>query len=326
MNMHAVRLVREHMDPAKAGEHIHDNVYWRGAAPRISICVPAYRHDVSALLQAIADCGSSRLAEVIIHDDGSGDPEMLERMISRASYTLAAIRIIAAPLNRGRSAARNAAMRHARADWILLLDADMMPQDARFIERYLDAIDQAGKPGLIVGGYSLDCEEGDKTFALHRWQSEASECVGADIRSQAPGRYVFSSNVLLHRLVLEAAPFDESFAGWGWEDTDWGLRAQRWFPIHHIDNTAIHLGLDTDEALMGKYAKSGKNFALVTKRHPLEAAKMPLFRMAKRFKRLPFRKTLIRFTSAIARMRLLPVSLRGYALKTWRALIYAEAL
>ena len=31
-------------------------------------------------------------------------------------------------------------------------------------------------------------------------------------RARAPGRYVFTSNVLVHRRVLEACPFDEAFA------------------------------------------------------------------------------------------------------------------
>ncbi len=324
--MYAKTLETPVAKPLKTAERVYDNIYWRGAAPRISICVPAYKYDVSALMEAIAVCASSGLAELIIYDDGSGDPDLLERIEGHASYTLAAIRVVFAEKNRGRSAARNAAMRHARADWILLLDADMMPDDTRFIERYLDTIDAQWEPAVIVGGYSLKTTPHHKAHALHRWQAEASECVNAEVRRSAPGRYVFSSNVLLHRLVLDAAPFDESFAGWGWEDTDWGLRAHNWFPILHIDNTATHLGLDTDDALMRKYAKSGGNFVLLTRRHPQEAAKMPLFRMAKRFRQLPFRKFLTAVAKVSARTRFLPLGIRGLALKTWRALIYAEAL
>jgi glycosyltransferase involved in cell wall biosynthesis len=325
--MHAAKQqVSSPARPVRTTESVHDNIYWRGAAPRVSVCVPAYRTDVSQLVEAIANCASSSLVEIVVYDDGSGDSDLLARMEERASYTLAAVRIVSAAANRGRSAARNAAMRHARADWILLLDADMMPDDARFVERYLDAIDAAAAPAVIVGGYSLAAAPRTRASALHRWQAETSECIDAAARQQSPGRYVFSSNVLLHRLVLESAPFDESFTGWGWEDTDWGLRAQNWFPILHIDNTATHLGLDADEALMSKYARSGPNFALVTRRHPHEAVKMPLYRMAKRFRRLPFRKSLTAVSAFLARTRILPLGLRGRALKVWRACIYAEAV
>lgn len=310
----------------RASEHTHDNVYWRGAAPRISICVPAYRYDVSPLINTLAACNAAGLTELIIHDDGSADHDMLARMEACAGEALLAVRIISADTNRGRSAARNAAMHHARADWILLLDADMIPDDPAFIERYLDAIDAAPGPALVVGGYSLEKTQHTRASALHRWQAETSECLPADQRSASPGQYAFSSNVLLHRFVLESAPFDEGFSGWGWEDTDWGLRAQRWFPVLHIDNTATHLGLDTDTTLMGKYARSGANFARLTKRHPIEAAQMPLYRTAMRFRRLPFRKFLMALAAATARARILPLALRGRAFKAWRALVYAGAL
>lgn len=324
--MHAVKLVHEQMAPALSGERIHDNAYWRGAAARLSVCIPVYRNDVTKLMDALAACKSSSLVELVFFDDGSGDAELLAKLEAHAGRVPAAIRIVSAATNRGRSAARNAAIRHARCDWLLLLDADMMPDSEGFLEGYLDAMDTTWEPAIIVGGYSLKTASTDKAFALHRWQAEASECLPAAKRNEAPGRNVFSSNVLVHKLVLDACPFDERFAAWGWEDTDWGLRAQRWYPVRHIDNTATHLGLDTDAALMAKYGRSGPNFVLMATRHHDEAQRMPLFRAAKRFRRLPMRKTLTAMAGFAAQARWLPLGLRGRALKAWRALIYAGAL
>lgn len=324
--MNAAPLVIDQMKPALSGEYVHDNVYWRGAAACISVCVPVYRYDVTALLDAIAACKLSALVEIIFYDDGSGDTEMLTRLMSCAGHTTAAVRIVAGALNRGRSAARNAAMRHARGEWILLLDADMMPDGPRFLEAYFNAVEAAGKPSVIVGGYSLASAPRSPTTALHRWQAVTSECVDVTTRAQAPGRFVFSSNVLIHRNVLAACPFDEAFAGWGWEDTDWGLRLEKQFPVIHIDNTATHLGLDSDAALMVKYARSGANFARMAIRHPSEAKQMALFRHAQRLRKLPMRGALMATAAVAARSRILPVAVRGRALKAWRALVYAEAL
>lgn len=321
----AEQLPADRPRPRLPAEYVHDNVYWRGAAACISVCVPVYRYDVSALVDAIAACKLSALVEVVIYDDGSGDTEMLTGLMSRAGHTSLAIRIVAAALNRGRAAARNAAIRHARGEWVLLLDADMMPDGPRFLEKYFDAVEAAKNPAVIVGGYSLASAPRSRETELHRWQAATSECIDAAERSKAPGRYVFSSNVLVHRSVFDACPFDESFAGWGWEDTDWGLRLQKQFAIVHIDNTATHLGLDTDKALMGKYAKSGKNFARMTIRHPAEAEQIPLYRIAHRCRKLPMRKPLTAIAAGAARSRLLPVGVRGRALKAWRALVYAEA-
>lgn len=324
--MQATQPVIDTTKPQLPAEYVHDNLYWRGAAACISVCVPAYRYDVSALMDAIAACKLSALVEIVFYDDGSGDTEMLTRLMSRAGQTNAAVRIVAGALNRGRAAARNAVMRHARCEWILLLDADMMPDGPRFLEAYFDAVETAGRPAVIVGGYSIASAPMSSATKLHRWQAVTSECLDASARSQAPGRFVFSSNVLMHRDVLAACPFDEAFAGWGWEDTDWGLRLEKQFPIIHIDNTATHLGLDSDAALMAKYARSGANFVRMAIRHPAAAKQMALFRHAQRLRKMPMRGALMATAAVAARTRILPMAIRGRALKAWRALVYAEAL
>lgn len=303
-----------------------DNVFWRGAAPRLSICIPAYRHDVTPLMTALAGCEDAALVELIIHDDGGGDHDLLARLQNEAGRLRIAVRLIAADRNRGRSAARNAAIAHARADWVLLLDADMLPDDPAFLTRYLDAMEMSLVPSVIVGGYSLRLAPKHSRHALHRWQAEASECLAATRRQISPGRHVFSSNVLVHRGVLEIIPFDEEFSGWGWEDTDWGIRAAKYYPVQHIDNTATHLGLDPDAALMSKYEASGANFARLVQRHPDEARMMPLFRMARRARKLPLRQAVRGLAGWTARAKFLPLGLRGRALKAWRALVYAETL
>lgn len=324
--MHAAKFVMEQTWRIRDMETLHDNVFWRGGVPRISICVPTFRHDVTPLLKALSKCEATDKVEVIVYDDGSRDHDLLARMEASAGHANAAVRIVSARANRGRAAARNVALAHARADWILLVDADMTPDTPLFIEAYLDAIEKAAGPAVIVGGYSLQSAPRDRSFALHRWQARMSECVPAATRNLSPGRYVFSSNVLVHRDVLKTCPFDEGFAGWGWEDTDWGLNAQKRFPVVHIDNTATHLGLDSTNALMGKYARSGANFARMAARHPEEARAMPLFRMASRLRALPFRKSFKWLAADVAKSESFPLALRGHALKTWRALVYAEAL
>jgi glycosyltransferase involved in cell wall biosynthesis len=103
--------------------------------------VPAYRHDVSELIAALAACEDAGLAEIIVHDDGTADHEMLARMQYEASRQRIAVRLIAADANRGRASARNGAIAHARADWVLLLDATCCPTRKDFLTRYLDAMD-----------------------------------------------------------------------------------------------------------------------------------------------------------------------------------------
>lgn len=310
----------------EAGDRIHDNACWKGATPRLSVIAPTFRYDCSALIDALAASPQSARIEIIVLDDGGADPALSLAIDSAADRAGCPVRVVHASRNRGRAGARNALTAHARAPWVLLLDADMMPDDAGFIGAYLRMIDTQPEPALVVGGYSLKQAPDEPRFALHRWQALTSECLPAARRSLAPGRHVFTSNVMAHRSILRGFPFDETFSGWGWEDTEWGLRVAAEHPVLHVDNTATHLGLDEDAALVAKYRGSAANFARVAASHPQEMRATALHRAALLARRTPFRRPLAALAERAALASMLPVAVRGRALKAMRALIYAEAL
>jgi hypothetical protein len=59
--------------------------------------------------------------------------------------------------------------------------------------------------------------------------------------------------VVLPAAVGRAVSFDESIVTYGHEDTVFGLcLADKNIPILHIDNPAVHLGLETDETYLLK--------------------------------------------------------------------------
>ncbi len=307
-------------------ESIWDNARWPEQRGVISIAVPTFRDDPTPLIEALGSCEGIKQVELVIYDDGSGDEALLHKVRDVAAISSCPTRIVAAATNCGRAVARNRLISHARSDWILLLDADMLPDSTDFLTNYM-TIAETAKPGLVVGGFSLKSASTDDSFALHRWQAEASECVPAQIRSQEPGRFVFTSNVMAHRQILNEVPFDEGFSGWGWEDVDWGLRTAKNSPVRHIDNTATHLGLDTDEALITKYGRSGPNFVRALEKHPDALDSTPLAKASRRLAGLPqpFRKTLKSLAAYLMKAPV-PVGLRGRGLKLWRAAVYAEAI
>ena len=119
---------------------------------------------------------------------------------------------------------------------------------------------------------------------------------------------------------------DDGFAGWGWEDVDWGLRVAGQYPVTHIDNTATHLGLDDTESLLRKFGESGANFARLAERHPEAVRRMRLWTMAKACSRLPLRGLWTPLSRSVARTSWMPMRLRLAALKFYRALRYGEHL
>ena len=293
---------------------------------RVSICVPTWRDGADALLCSLARMPGADQCTLSIFDDGSQDPALTRHLTRQILRYPGPARLICAPNNRGRSHARNRLFELAETDWILFLDADMQPDDDAFLNRYLAAIENQTAPGLVAGGFSLEHAHPTAQTRLHAAQSLASECVPAEVRAKAPGRYVFSSNILVHRDVLTAVSFDPAFTGWGWEDVNWGLRVAETFPVSHIDNCATHLGLEFDAKLIEKYANSADNFYRLVERHPEEMQATPLYRAAKRLSALWGVGVLKAATRRLPLMPFLPTKIRLLALKLFRACVYGTRL
>ena len=292
----------------------------------ISICIPTWRDGADALLCSLTRLPGAERCTLSVFDDGSQDPALTRHLTRQIMRFPGPARLICAPQNAGRSHARNRLFELADTDWILFLDADMQPDDTDFLTRYLAIIEAQAAPALVAGGFSLEHAHPTAQTRLHAAQSLASECVPAEARAQAPGRYVFSSNILVHRDVLAAVSFDPAFTGWGWEDVDWGLRVAAAFPVTHIDNCATHLGLDPDAALIEKYASSADNFYKLVKRHPEEMQATPLYRAAKRLSSLWGLGLLRSVSRHLALMQRLPIKVRLFALKLFRASVYGARL
>ena len=307
-----------------AGEEIISN--GKTGDVRLSICVPTWRDSADALLCSLVRMENAEQCTLLIFDDGSLDPSLTRQLTRQILRFPGPARLVCAPKNCGRSHARNRLYDLAETPWILFLDADRHPDDDDFLSRYLDAIDAQDDPALIAGGFSLCHVHPTAQTRLHAAQAQASECVAAGIRAEAPGRYVFSSNILVHRDVLAAVDFDCGFQGWGWEDVDWGLRVAPLYPIVHIDNSATHLGLDSDEKLIEKYAQSADNFLRLIERHPDEMGGTPLYRMSKWLSPVPGLRFLSRVFRRLAQSHIAPIKLRLLALKLFRASIYGARL
>lgn len=308
----------------EAGEEVLYNGISRNSA--LSICIPAYKDTADALLSSLLHLKYVQHCTLLIYDDGSSDADLTKVLARQILRFPGPARLITADRNYGRSHARNRLISLAETDWILFLDADMRPDSDGFISRYIDAASNTHGPALIPGGFSLKYANPTDETRLHAAQSLKSECLSADIRASQPGRYVFTSNILVHRDILASIRFDNRFKGWGWEDVDWGLRVAQSYPVKHIDNTATHLGLDEDEVLLKKYGQSGSNFALALRQHPEALKATPLYRASKFVSFLPGRRILKGLTRSVAKQHLLPIKLRLFALKLYRASIYAEVV
>lgn len=330
MTVSALELVHsndEHSLLLTDNEDIFANERWGKTRPSLTVLIPVYKYDSSALIQGLSACKSSEDVGLIAYDDGSDDAHLTKQIVNEIDRFKGPACVVTAAKNVGRSMVRNRLETLAKTDWLLYLDGDMLPDDEKFLDRYLKVLNGLVEPTVIVGGLSLKFAVKTKENDLHWRQTELSEVVPADIRSKEPGRYVFTSNLLIHKKISTEQAFDDAFSGWGWEDVEWGLRVAKHYPVLHLDNPATHLGLNSSKELIQKYAQAGRNFWIAVERHPEGLKDTALYRLSVMLSDLPGLSVLRRAAHAVsnAPAYLVPLSLRVFALKLFRACVSAGA-
>jgi glycosyltransferase involved in cell wall biosynthesis len=307
-----------------ASETLVETKAWAAARPALSMLIPFYRDDPRRLLAALDLQSEADTAEVVLLDDGGVDGALSVAVENHLAKLLMPVRLVRLSANEGRSKGRNRLARHARAQALLFLDADMLPDGDDFLPRWLREA-RAATP-VAFGGFTVDQAPASVETALHRRLSERSDCAPAATRALAPEKHVFTSNLMIRRDVFDSESFDEAFAGWGWEDVEWGMRVARRWPIRHIDNTATHLGLDAAPALIGKYEQSAANFARVVAAHREVVSTYPSYRAAQALKRAPLPTVWRPALKQLALAAWAPIDMRAFAARLYRAALYAEVL
>jgi glycosyltransferase involved in cell wall biosynthesis len=303
-----------------------ENAAWANAEPKLSVVMPFFRYDPAPLLERL-DTEARKFGgaiEILALDDGGGDKVLAERVAELVSGMTCPTRLILLTANEGRARGRNRLVDNARARHILLIDCDMAPDAPDFLAQYMALVDE--DVAVAFGGFSVDRTAATADQELHRALQLRAECLPARLRRLQPEKYVYTSNLLVRRDVFEAEAFDEGFTGWGWEDVEWGMRVASRFDVRQIENTATHLGLDTATALATKYEQSVANFARVVANHPEVVINYPSYRMARILKRLPQRALFRSFLKQLALRSHAPLMARIFAMKAYRAALYAEVV
>ena len=148
---------------------------------------------------------------------------------------------------------------------------------------------------------------------------------GRDLVSRFGEGSACSSRLLIWSNVLQLISL-KPFTGWGWEDVEWAMRVSRRFEVVHIDNPATHMGLDTVPDLARKFDQGAGNFARVVALHPEIVQTYPSYKAARALKRLPSLPLIRRMARGAALSPLLPTRTRAFALRLYRAAVYADAI
>lgn len=215
---------------------------------RISICIPIFDQNVSALAQSLlSQKAKIPRVEILFYDDGSSPA------CKKTNSWLAeedGVKYVELVRNIGRAAIRNRLASAAQGDVILFLDDDSLLDNPNFIKNYL--LHNDGKT-VICGGrkYTKDCT--DEKYRLHWTYGSRMESKNADHRNKQPYEAFHSNNFLIPKDVWQEVPFDENLKQYGHEDTLLGYELSRQgYPILHIDNEVIHGDLESNDLFMHK--------------------------------------------------------------------------
>ncbi|WP_430931386.1 glycosyltransferase family 2 protein [Saccharicrinis sp. 156] len=228
----------------------------------LSVCIPVYNYDVSELVDNLVKQSRkcSKAIEIVVVDDASKTEYInINNRIEKHNN----VTFIKLAKNIGRSSIRNLLASKVKYNYILFLDCDsnLKPD---FLETYLKAIDNNTQ--VICGGtlHPKECPAPSRTL---RWKSgKFREDHSVDTRRKSQYKSFTSNNFIVQKNVLNKVSFNEKIRKYGHEDTLFGIELeQKKIKIEHIDNPAVHIGIDLSEDYIKKTEHAIENLVQLLK-------------------------------------------------------------
>ncbi len=259
------------------------------STPLVTIVSVLYRKadEVRYFLEALRRNDCAGPFEVILVDDQSPDDSVrvVEEFMKRASIPdgRMTVRILHNTKNLGNCGSRNAAIKEAAGDVIIVVDADCM-LNRTFLSSHL-AAHAKGDCDVAIGPINIETL-GEPPFSVlgrHEANRGLAEKEGHPQDAVNPDSFVncITRNFSIRRAFLEqrlgGILFDEAFAysadpqsGFGWEDVEMGFRIYaaggriKYLP----DTVSIHVSHTSSADEREKPLRSLRNFRRLLEKHP----------------------------------------------------------
>ena len=221
----------------------------------LSILIPVYNFNIVKLVNTIHAQASLCAIdfEIICLDDYSNESIS---SVNATINTLTHTHYLKNDENKGRNKTRLLLCEKAKYDWLLFLDADVIPKNDNHISNYLKLLET--RFDAIYGGFAYYNDPPEQRFKL-RWQyGRHREEVKAGIRNKKPYKVIISANFIIKKAVFKA--INKQIVGHYYgEDNQLGaLLKSNAIKVLHIDNEVYHLGIEPSL----KYLKKKEQAAL----------------------------------------------------------------
>lgn len=219
----------------------------------LSILIPTYNYNVYKLVHTLHKqlVETGVIYEIICLDDASTtiftENEIINTL-SRSSFKVL-------DHNIGRSKIRNLLAQKATYNWLLFLDADVLPANTDFISIYLQHINSEEK--IVYGGILYTDLKPEKSKLLRWVYGKNREALSAEKRNKNEYLSFLTLNFLISKSIFEKVSFNESIPNFRHEDTLFSYNLmQKEIKIIHTNNPVYHLGLDSFEVALKKEHES----------------------------------------------------------------------
>src|SRR5690554_681040 len=223
----------------------------------LSILIPTYNYDVFPLVENLFNqCQKEGIEyEVLVLDDCSTEEIIIEK--NSGIQTFQNVFLFRNENNLGRTQTRKLLAEKAKYNWLLFLDADVIPAKENFISEYTKTLE--GKHNVVLGGYSYTNFNSDFSTIL-RWKygTEREQALASE-RNKKPFAYVFSGNILINKTAFLENNYSENENIYGMDIYFSYNLFQNNISVLHIDNPIIHLGLEENEIFFDKALESVKS-------------------------------------------------------------------
>jgi glycosyltransferase involved in cell wall biosynthesis len=229
----------------------------------ISVLIPVYNYDVTALVQELASQLQmiGKKGEIIVLDDASDSPVSLpHKLLNDFSF----ISLHRNEKNEGRMLTRQRLSQLAQYEYLLFLDCDSEITGNDFLLKYFEQADAS--ESLVVGGrvYSKD-QPVDCDLVLHwKYGTKRESRKRNEDGSNAPA--FMSNNFLVKQSVFNQLNFSLSLSGYGHEDTWWGIQlSELGINCKYINNHVLHAALEKANTFLDKAEKALANLLILEK-------------------------------------------------------------
>lgn len=236
--------------------------------PQASILIPTYNRceKLRVVLDALQQQEGLEDVEVVVGIDGStdGTAALLEELVKSFPVPLRFFRIP----NSGRAVIRNRLIDEAHGDLLIFIQDDIVVRKG-WLRSHLDAHQRF--EGAVIGHVTWYPKQ-EVTPYMH-WLEHGGHML--DFSSLSDGQetdfwHFYMGNLSVSRSLLGALRFDESFAGYGWEDIVLGLAfVKQGGKVYYMASArAYHWDEYREEDLTPYMQKVGKSAVLAEQQYP----------------------------------------------------------